>query len=208
MSSSLRVILIGSTEVGKSSLLLQFAERTFQKEHEMTLGVEMSSRTLFLDAKEVKVDIWDTAGQESYLSITRSYYRGADGCLLVYDSTKRASFDALPMWLNEARQNANNPNLIVLLIGNKNDLIEEREVSKEEGQSFAEEHGLIFFEVNAKSHNDVEEIFVRAALEITRRISEFGRIRVPQGSGLGVKLRLRDKESESKSGDCCGGSTF
>jgi small GTP-binding protein len=87
--------------------------------------------------KEYRLEIWDTAGQESYLAITRSYYRGADGCLLVYDITNRASFEALPMWLSEAKQNSQNPNLVVIMIGNKADL-QNREVSFDEADVFAQ----------------------------------------------------------------------
>ncbi|KAH8055209.1 GTPase [Aureococcus anophagefferens] len=102
-----KYIIIGDTEVGKSSIMLMFTEQHFQQAHDMTIGVEFDSRSVQLsDGNQANLEIWDTAGQESYLSITRSYYRGTDCCLLVYDVTRRESFDHLPRWLNEAKQNA------------------------------------------------------------------------------------------------------
>ena len=100
-----------------------------------------------IDQKQIKLQIWDTAGQESFRSITRSYYRGAAGALLVYDITRRDTFNHLTRWLEEARQNSN-PNMVIMLIGNKSDLDHRRAVSYKEGEQFAEQNGLIFLEVS------------------------------------------------------------
>ena len=117
------------------------------------------------DNKQVKLQIWDTAGQESFRSITRSYYRGAAGALLVYDITRRDTFKHLSRWLEEARQHSQS-NMVIMLIGNKNDLEHRRAVSTEEGRAFAEQNGLIFLETSAKTAFNVENAFVNTAEKI------------------------------------------
>lgn len=122
-----------------------------------------------LDDKLVKLQIWDTAGQESFRSITRSYYRGAAGALLVYDITRRDTFSHLSRWLEEARQHAQS-NMVIMLIGNKNDLEHRRAVSTEEGQAFADANGLIFMETSAKTAFNVESAFINTAEKIHGKI--------------------------------------
>lgn len=107
--------------MGKSCLLLQFIDKRFRQKHEVTIGVEFGARMLSVDSKNIKLQIWDTAGQESFRSITRSYYRSSAGALLVYDITRRESFSHLGRWLEEAKQNGN-PNMVFILVGNKCDL--------------------------------------------------------------------------------------
>ncbi|KAD6454096.1 hypothetical protein E3N88_08802 [Mikania micrantha] len=137
-----KYIIIGDTGVGKSCLLLQFTDKRFQPVHDLTIGVEFGARMITIDNKPIKLQIWDTAGQESFRSITRSYYRGAAGALLVYDITRRETFNHLASWLEDARQHAN-ANMTVMLIGNKCDLAHRRAVSTEEGEQFAKENGLL-----------------------------------------------------------------
>merc|ERR1712244_184218 len=139
-----KYIIIGDTGVGKSCLLLQFTDKRFQPVHDLTIGVEFGARMINIDGKQIKLQIWDTAGQESFRSITRSYYRGAAGALLVYDMTRRDTFNHLTTWLEDARQHSNS-NMVIMLIGNKSDLEARRDVRKEEGEAFAREHGLIFW---------------------------------------------------------------
>ncbi|GJS44889.1 Ras-related protein RabB1c [Tanacetum coccineum] len=157
--------------VGKSCLLLQFTDKRFQPVHDLTIGVEFGARMITIDNKPIKLQIWDTAGQESFRSITRSYYRGAAGALLVYDITRRETFNHLASWLEDARQHAN-ANMTVMLIGNKCDLAHRRAVSTEEGEQFAKENGLIFMEASAKTAQNVEEAFISTAGTIYKKIQE------------------------------------
>uniref|UniRef100_A0A8D2ZFX1 RAB2A, member RAS oncogene family n=1 Tax=Scophthalmus maximus TaxID=52904 RepID=A0A8D2ZFX1_SCOMX len=166
-----KYIIIGDTGVGKSCLLLQFTDKRFQPVHDLTIGVEFGARMITIDGKQIKLQIWDTAGQESFRSITRSYYRGAAGALLVYDITRRDTFNHLTTWLEDARQHSNS-NMVIMLIGNKSDLESRREVKKEEGEAFAREHGLIFMETSAKTASNVEEAFINTAKEIYEKIQE------------------------------------
>jgi len=164
-----KYIIIGDTGVGKSCLLMQFTDNRFRQDHEITIGVEFGSRMITIDNKQIKLQIWDTAGQESFRSITRSYYRGAAGALLVYDVTRRDTFNHLARWLEEARQNGN-PNMTIILIGNKCDMDMRRAVSTEEGEQFARENGLIFLETSAKTAHNVVEAFANTAKVIYDKI--------------------------------------
>ncbi|XP_031380879.1 ras-related protein RABB1b [Punica granatum] len=166
-----KYIIIGDTGVGKSCLLLQFTDKRFQPVHDLTIGVEFGARMVTIDGRPIKLQIWDTAGQESFRSITRSYYRGAAGALLVYDITRRETFNHLASWLEDARQHAN-PNMTIMLVGNKCDLAHRRAVSKEEGEQFAKENGLLFLEASARTAQNVEEAFVKTAAKILQNIQE------------------------------------
>jgi len=164
-----KYIIIGDTGAGKSCLLLQFTDKRFQPVHDLTIGVEFGARMVTIDNRQIKLQIWDTAGQESFRSITRSYYRGAAGALLVYDISRRETFAHLTRWLEEARQNGNE-NMTIMLIGNKCDLEHRRQVSPEEGKKFAEDHGLMFLETSAKTAHNVEDAFLKPAQEIYSKI--------------------------------------
>ncbi|KAI9122613.1 hypothetical protein QN277_009910 [Acacia crassicarpa] len=203
-----KYIIIGDTGVGKSCLLLQFTDKRFQPVHDLTIGVEFGARMITIDNKPIKLQIWDTAGQESFRSITRSYYRGAAGALLVYDITRRETFNHLASWLEDARQHAN-ANMTIMLIGNKCDLAHRRAVSTEEGEQFAKEHGLIFMEASAKTAQNVEEAFIKTAASIYKKIQD-GVFDVSNES-YGIKVGYggipgpsggRDGSS-SQSGACC-----
>ncbi|KAG0462921.1 hypothetical protein HPP92_021397 [Vanilla planifolia] len=203
-----KYIIIGDTGVGKSCLLLQFTDKRFQPVHDLTIGVEFGARMITIDNKPIKLQIWDTAGQESFRSITRSYYRGAAGALLVYDITRRETFNHLASWLEDARQHAN-ANMTIMLIGNKCDLAHRRAVSTEEGQQFAKEHGLIFMEASAKTAQNVEEAFINTAATIYKKIQDgvfdvsnesYG-IKVGYG-GIQGTAGGRDGSS-SQAGGCC-----
>lgn len=203
-------ILLG---VGKSCLLLQFTDKRFRTDHDLTIGVEFGARLVTIGGKQIKLQIWDTAGQESFRSITRSYYRGATGALLVYDISRRDTFNHLTRWLDEARQHAN-PKMVIMLIGNKSDL-EKREVSYEEGEKFAQENGLIFLETSAKTAQNVEEAFLKTAQKIFDNIqtgiydlsndSHGIKVGMPVGSSSGVRRIDQTNQSNvaGPSGSCC-----
>jgi Ras-related protein Rab-2A len=147
--------------------------------------VEFGARLINIEQDQIKLQIWDTAGQEQFRSITRSYYRDAAGALLVYDITRRESFNHLEKWLEEARLNGNK-NMTIMLIGNKSDLEHRRVVSTEEGRAFAEKNGLIFMETSAKSAANVETAFIKTAEQIYENITQG--VTDPNREGNGVKL--------------------
>ena len=152
-----KFLVIGSAGIGKSCLLHQFIEGTFKEDSSHTIGVEFGSKIVPVGGRTVKLQIWDTAGQERFRSVTRSYYRGAAGALLVYDITSRESFNCLTNWLTDARTLAS-PQIVILMVGNKKDLEDEREVTFLEASRFAQENGLMFLETSAKTGNSVEEV--------------------------------------------------
>lgn len=202
-----KYIIIGDTGVGKSCLLLQFTDKRFRNDHDLTIGVEFGARTVTIDGKQLKLQIWDTAGQESFRSITRSYYRGAAGALLVYDISRRETFNHLTKWLDEVRQNSN-VNMTIVLIGNKCDL-DRREVTTEEGAEFAQEHGLIFLETSAKTAQNVEEAFLYTAKKIYENIQSGVYDLTDQSHGIKFgpttqthQLAYQDVD-EGNSGGCC-----
>jgi len=135
-----KYIIIGPSGVGKSCLLLQFTDKRFHTDHDLTIGVEFGARMITIDGKQIKLQIWDTAGQESFRSITRSYYRGAHGALLVYDITRRETFNHLKGWLAEVREHSNKE-MIIMLIGNKSDLEAKRAITYEEGKNWRKSRG-------------------------------------------------------------------
>ncbi|KAJ1670309.1 Ras- protein Rab-2-B [Coemansia sp. RSA 1694] len=180
-----KYIIIGDTGTHFSCLLLQFTDNRFLPSHDLTIGVEFGARMVNVDNKDIKLQIWDTAGQESFRSITRSYYRGAVGALLVYDITRRDTFDHLATWLADARKHSN-ANTTIMLIGNKCDLEAKRSVSREEGEEFASKNGLYFIETSAKTATNVEEAFVQTAKDIYEKI-QMGVFDLSGESG-GVKL--------------------
>eukprot|EP01126_Amoeba_proteus_P007400 TRINITY_DN12665_c0_g1_i2.p1 TRINITY_DN12665_c0_g1~~TRINITY_DN12665_c0_g1_i2.p1 ORF type:complete len:315 (-),score=49.71 TRINITY_DN12665_c0_g1_i2:78-956(-) len=164
-----KFIIIGDTAVGKSCLLLQFAESRFQPSHDMTIGVEFGTKTVIVDDTQIRLQIWDTAGQESFRAITRSYYRGAAGALLVFDITRRDSFNQLDGWLSEASKHGNE-GMVIVLIGNKTDLESRRAVSTAEIEDFARRNNLLCLETSAKTATNVEEAFLTCAKQIYEKI--------------------------------------
>jgi len=165
-----KYIIVGDTAVGKSCLLLQFTDKRFQPVHDLTIGVEFGSRTVQINNNPVKLQIWDTAGQEKFRSITRSYYRGAAGALLVFDLTRRETFEHLASWLEDCRKYSSS-DITIILIGNKCDL-DQRTVSNQEANDFATKHGLVYLEASAKTAQNVDQAFINSAKTIYDKVEK------------------------------------
>ena len=155
-----KLIMIGNSGVGKSSILYQLLDNNFV-DHPHTIGVDFGMMVKDYRGKKVKLQIWDTAGQENYLSITRSYYRNVNVVIMVYDVNNRNSFDSLKKWISEVKNNVDDPGVCVILVGNKIDL-SGRVVSHLEGEEFATNNGFIFIEINARDNNLVNSLFTLA----------------------------------------------
>jgi len=160
-----KILIIGDSGVGKSALLVRFADDAFTESYISTIGVDFKIRTLDIDGKSVKLQIWDTAGQEKFRTITSSYYRGAHGIIVCYDVTDAASFNHVRDWLSEIERYSTGK-VKKLLVGTKCDLATKRVVEYEKAKAFAEDCGMSFIETSAKTSQNVEEAFLRMATEI------------------------------------------
>ena len=153
-----KVLLLGNSDVGKSSLLLRYVDSVWNDAFVPTIGVDFKVKTLNINNKNVKMQIWDTAGQERFRTVVSTYFKGAHGILLLYDVTNKDSFKNLESWLIEIEKNSNQK-VLKILIGNKCDLTEEREITAEEGKAFALRNGMEFMETSAKMNTNVTEAF-------------------------------------------------
>ncbi|XP_012481608.1 ras-related protein RABA5e [Gossypium raimondii] len=165
-----KIVIIGDSAVGKSNLLSRFARNEFNAHSKATIGVEFQTQSVEIDGKEVKAQIWDTAGQERFRAVTSAYYRGAFGALLVYDISRRATFDNVARWLDELNSHSDTT-VAKMLVGNKCDLENTREVSLDEGKSLAESEGLFFIETSALDSTNVWTAFEIVIREIYNNVS-------------------------------------
>lgn len=170
-----KYIIIGDSGVGKSCFLLQFLEKYFKDNHDLTIGIEFGTRNLTVDNKVLKLQIFDTvnftqAGQENYHSITRSYFRGVTGALILYDVTKRDTFLNIATWIDQIHTDASQT-LDIILVGNKDDLNSNKEVPTEEAQEFANLRNMLFIEASAKTGYNVESSFLQLSERILSRIA-------------------------------------
>jgi Ras-related protein Rab-2A len=198
--TKLSFVVIGDTGVGKSCLLLQFVDRRFSAVHDLTIGVDFGSRIIDLDGERVKLQIWDTAGQESFRSIARSYYRDAAGALLVFDVTRRETFKHLEKWLQETRQFASQQ-ICITLVGNKTDLNKKRAITRAEAEEFAREFDLAYIETSAKTADGVDEAFMGTAERISKKSGIVRKTTNVAGeAGDDGKVKLGEKK---KTSSCC-----
>ena len=168
-----KLLLIGDSGVGKSSILLRFADDSYTESYISTIGVDFKIRTIDLNGKQVKLQIWDTAGQERFRTITSSYYRGAHGIIVVYDVTDQTSFNNVKQWLQEIDRYACE-NVNKLLIGNKCDLTTKKVVNYNTAKEFADGIGIPFLETSAKSSTNVNDAFLTMSRDIMKRVGRDG----------------------------------
>ena len=190
-----KVLLIGNSDVGKSSLILRYVDQIWNDVFVPTIGVDFKVKSIEVDKKLVKMQIWDTAGQERFRNVISSYFKGAHGILLIYDITSRDSFKELENWLGEVERHASSQ-VLKILIGNKSDLEEKREIQKDEGEAFAMRNGMQFIETSAKNNTNVSEAFealakimVYSSNKRNAIKNEKKNIKVEKGADLNVKKK-------------------
>jgi len=194
-----KLLLIGDSGVGKTCVLFRFSDDTFNTTFISTIGIDFKIKTVELQGKKIKLQIWDTAGQERFHTITTSYYRGANGILLVYDITNPKSFDNISKWLRNINEHASE-DVERMLIGNKCDMEEKRLISKERGEKVAEENGIKFYETSAKENVNIEHAFITLAEDILNKQSpstETG------ATGGGVSLDKKQTQDNKGPSACC-----
>jgi len=196
----IKLLLIGDSGVGKSCLLLRFADDTYTESYISTIGVDFKIRTIEIGGKSIKLQIWDTAGQERFRTITSSYYRGAHGIIVVYDVTDQASFSNVKQWLQEIDRYACE-NVNKLLVGNKCDLTTKKVVDYNTAKEFADGLGIPFLETSAKNSTNVEDAFITMATEIQKRVSSNGPSVNDKGGATTVVV-APGKKKAGKDGGC------
>ncbi|XP_028786912.1 ras-related protein RABA6a [Neltuma alba] len=201
-----KAVLIGDSGVGKSNLLSRFTKDEFRLDSKPTIGVEFAYRNIKVGDKLIKAQIWDTAGQERFRAITSSYYRGALGALLVYDISRRSSYESVRKWLWELKE-FGNEDMVVILVGNKCDLDQSREVEKEEGKGFAETEGLCFMETSALQNVNVEDAFLQMITKIhdvtTHKSLEVKANGTATSIPNGKQITVMDEVTATKQSSCC-----
>ena len=191
-----KVLLLGDSTVGKTCFLLRYCDKTFQDAHLSTIGLDYRVKTMTLkNKKNIKLQIWDTAGQDRFRAITKNYYKGANGIILIYDVTNLQTYENVKNWITQIREETN-PNVVIYLAGNKIDIPEEeRAVKTEEGKEIADEYKLQFKETSAKDGINVNEVFQ----ELVEKIDEvFSKLEVPKSE---QKNKLYDGKSKKRA--CC-----
>ena len=185
-----KILLLGDSTVGKTCFLLRYTDDTFLDLHMATIGLDYRLKTMILDDhKIVKVQLWDTAGQDKFRAITRNYYKGARGIILMYDVTNEKSYENIKKWINEIKEEISEK-VTIVLIANKIDNLGERKISKEQGEKLANEYSVPFFETSAKTGQGVNE----SVFFLVQKIIEAD----PEIKNKGKKLK-----SKSKAKKCC-----
>uniref|UniRef100_A0AC35U4G6 Ras-related protein Rab-5C n=1 Tax=Rhabditophanes sp. KR3021 TaxID=114890 RepID=A0AC35U4G6_9BILA len=192
-----KLVLLGESAVGKSSLVLRFVKGQFHEYQESTIGAAFLTQTLNVDDIVVKFEIWDTAGQERYHSLAPMYYRGAQAAIVVYDITNEDSFTKAKNWVKELQRQAA-PEIVIALSGNKADLSSQRTVDFEEARAYADDNGLLFLETSAKSSMNVNDIFMAIAKKLPKNEGGGG----PSGRG-NAGINVGDEAAQPKTGGCC-----
>ena len=202
-------VIVGESGVGKSCIVLNFAEQKPRRQHQVTIACEFAARIMPVKGRDVKIQIWDTAGQENFRSITRSYYRSSVAAIVVYDITSKRSFEKIASWLDELRENAHTK-ISIVLVGNKSDLEDSREVQFEEGLALARLHKIKFMETCAFELQTIEPLFKVLAedvigkidnREIDPKVENFG-IKVGNSNKLKIEathsLQVKDNQPKKK----------
>lgn len=191
-----KLVLLGESAVGKSSLVLRFVKGQFHEYQESTIGAAFLTQTVGVDDTTIKFEIWDTAGQERYHSLAPMYYRGAQVAIVVYDITSQDTFVRAKTWVKELQRQAS-PNIVIALAGNKSDLADKRLVETDEAQAYADDNGLLFMETSAKTASNVNEIF----MAIARKLPKTDSSAASQSRTRGVNLNQESSQPESTG--CC-----
>lgn len=166
-----KLLLVGDSSVGKSSIILRFVENLFDGDSGCTIGVDFKVKYTLAGGKRLKLTVWDTAGQDRFRTLVSAYYRNAHGVILVYDVCNRASFANITDWLKEVKTYSTYSDVVMLLIGNKTDLATQRAVSTADGEDFARTHGMLFMECSAKTRDGIHQVrdYVTPAYAVRQR---------------------------------------
>jgi len=202
-----KIVLLGDTGVGKTSIALRFTQDTFQTRTNPTIGASFLMKNMVIDEKKIKLQIWDTAGQERFKSLAPMYYRGASAALLIYDVTSASSFNKVKDWVNELRVNVPE-DIIMVVVGNKLDRVKHRQLKPETGQEYARSVGASFIETSAKTKEGIEEVFRDIANRLIQNQQLQTRMTKPKeetgnNKGSGGNLTLTNDNTPKEINDSC-----
>ena len=200
-----KLILIGNSGVGKSSILNRYMNKTFEDSYKCTIGVDFLMKSIEINGKTVKLQLWDTAGQEKYKSMVASYYRGANVAFVVFDLTNHESFDSLPLWIENYYRNGPEQKNIIL-IGNKKDMIDDRKVTQEEAELFSQTNNMMYFETSAKEGDNIEYVFTYAAEQLLEFYSNTEDVNLKRQINTTNELRsynFKEIRIEERKKGCC-----
>ena len=193
-----KVVVVGASGVGKTAIVQHLTTGNFREESQPTIGVEFKSYNFQAEGDSIKLQIWDTAGQDRFRSVSKAYFRNALGAILMFDLTSKQSFDDLNVWINDL-QSLCAPNAHIILIGNKLDLEDDRQIDSNEPQAFAQRYNLNYLETSAKDGNNVSEAFIRLGTEILRKVKD-GEITLPKPPAA---TKLVEEEKPQEKNACC-----
>ncbi len=200
---SFKIIIIGESGVGKSGIFSRFTRNYFDLDTKATLGVEFFSKSLKIKGKSIKAQVWDTAGQERFRALTKSYYKGAAGVLLVFDITNRDSFKNLDKWIEEVREHGEKDH-VSILIGNKCDLESQRAISTQEAMDLAKEYGLVYIETSAKENKNVADAFEKLMMHLfEKNDNENSVVLKKQGKTLDIDIMQDTLAAKKNKKKCC-----
>ena len=200
----IKVILIGDSGVGKTNIMSKFLKNQFMENSKATVGVEFGSKLFNHEGHKIKAQIWDTAGQEKYKAITGAYYKGSKGALVVYDITRKETFATIEKWVNDLKTTGE-PKITIIIIGNKSDLSDKRQVPKEQGEEKAKSFGCAFLETSAFSGDNIDKAFEIMVKEIYEKFSSdnTGDDQLDSGEKAeDIKLD-KEKASDKNKKKCC-----
>jgi Ras-related protein Rab-8A len=191
--NSYKVLLLGNSYVGKTCILLRFSEDIFKENYDVTIGLNYRIKSMTVENNPIKMQIWDTSGEEKFKAIAKNFYRGAHGVLLVYDICQKNSFLDVKSWIEQIIENADNDDIVMILCGNKCDNEKERKISREEGENLAKNYGIPFFECSAKNNININKMFETMAQKIFSKV----------GNRQSSSVKLTPNSIKKKIGKCC-----
>ncbi|KAJ5078738.1 rab2a member ras oncogene family [Anaeramoeba ignava] len=196
-----KIVIVGDPHCGKTCILMRYTEDKFSDEYEVTLGFGMGTKRIEMNNFQIKLEIWDTAGQDTFKALTKSYFRGASGAFVVYDITRKETFESTKIWLSDLENES--PGIPIILIGNKSDLAHRRQVSVKEAEEFATEKKILFTETSAKESTGINDAFNILTKKILIKTQKGENKEVITGQKVKPNIRVGEDFDEKKKAKCC-----
>ena len=200
-----QILIIGDSSVGKTSIITRYTNGTFKEEYLGTVGLDYYTKEEIIDNKTIRVKLWDTAGQERFRSLTQNYFRNAEGVLLTFDLTSNESFDNLKEWINSIKKNMESQNIYIplVIIGNKLDMEELREIKKEDAEKFANENNYKYFETSAKTGEGIDNSIRELIILVLKNKGQIDDQKEARANSMQIKEEKKSKDNNENKKKCC-----